>query len=148
MSAVVPSNPACHLALKLLDPSDVCPQCSWPAGKHRNHPSFAAAAAPVPDVLDDALALWGREARVQKGIEECGELIVELCHHLVGRPNEEKVITEIADVSILLEQLRRLFGPELVDAEIGRKRARLRASIDRRRAELDAAYPVEVSDGR
>ena len=43
-------------------------------------------------------------------IEEMSELTKELCKHFRGRNNEEEIVDELADVTIMVEQLRLIFG--------------------------------------
>lgn len=65
------------------------------------------------DIYDRALALWGHEAQIGMAIEECSELIKALCKYQrkQGDFDEayEAVIEEIADVEIMLGQMKVLF---------------------------------------
>lgn len=61
-------------------------------------------------VYEKALQTWGVEAQIMMAIEEMSELTKELCKHHRGRPNIEDIADEIADVTIMLEQLRLIFG--------------------------------------
>jgi len=79
-----------------------------------------------------AIKSWGEEAQIKMAIEECGELIVKLAK--LGRfkngSNIDDVIDEIADVSIMMAQLRIMFGDKAVDE-------RKRIKLDRLRVRLD-----------
>ncbi len=57
-----------------------------------------------------ALKEWGNEAQVLMTFEECGELINALAKFPRERVTKEDVITELADVTIMCEQLALLFG--------------------------------------
>lgn len=117
----------CELAVILLDPHELCGKCDLPASEHQNHRSNAP--APERDVFEHALSTWGAEHQIHKTIQELGELLVELSKHIEGRVDPADVITEIADVGIVLAQMERHFGVDLVAAERARKIARLRARI-------------------
>lgn len=118
----------CELAVILLDPHELCGKCDLPASEHRNHRSNAP--APERDVFEHALATWGVEKQVDKAVEELGKLVVALMQNRKGRATDEDVITEIADVGIVLAQLERVWGVELVVAERARKIQRLRRKIE------------------
>jgi len=60
-------------------------------------------------VYDKALKLWGKELQVIMGIEEMAELTKELSKEMRGKGRRNKLIEEIADVFIMLEQLIRMF---------------------------------------
>lgn len=74
-----------------------------------------------------AVDLWGQPAQINMAIEECAELIKELVK--LGRykngSDEYEVAEEIADVEIMLEQLRYIFGEDKVVAAKKRKLERL-----------------------
>ena len=61
----------------------------------------------------EALRKWGQIAQIDQCIEECGELVAALQQFKRGRP--VNVITEIADVTIMAEQMRLMFGADTVD---------------------------------
>ncbi|TXH57065.1 MAG: hypothetical protein E6Q97_05080 [Desulfurellales bacterium] len=73
-------------------------------------------------VIDDAQTLLFRHGKDQmvKTIEECGELIVALAKYRAdGSPRSyDAVIDEIADVIIMTEQMRQLFGRVAVEERI------------------------------
>jgi NTP pyrophosphatase (non-canonical NTP hydrolase) len=74
-----------------------------------------------------ALDLWGEEAQIKMAIEECAELIVKLAK--LGRnkngSTEADVAEEVADVEIMLSQLRLIFGNDAVELAKKRKLERL-----------------------
>ena len=72
-----------------------------------------------------AILEFGADQQINMAIEECAELTDALCKHRRGRNTDEDVITEIADVMIMAEQMAFLFGPEEVQAEKERKLKRL-----------------------
>lgn len=68
------------------------------------------------DLYAAAIETWGEDLQVQKAIEEANELGAELSRHQLGEPNKAAICEEIADVEIMLEQLRLVFGDEPVDS--------------------------------
>lgn len=52
-----------------------------------------------------AIAKWGPEAQLAHAAEELAELIVELSHHRRMRVGDAAVVSEIADVHIMLQQV-------------------------------------------
>ena len=56
------------------------------------------------EILSDAVKVFGEKAQEEVAIEECSELIQAICHKHRGR--EHNIAEEIADVEIMLEQLK------------------------------------------
>jgi len=65
-------------------------------------------------LYEASLAKWGVEGQYDQAIEECAELITALMHLRRQRNNEEEVIAELADVTLMVGQLTFMFGPERV----------------------------------
>ena len=55
---------------------------------------------------------FGEEKQKIKAIEELSELEKELCKNLNGLPNIAAITEEMADVSIMLDQLKIIFNNE------------------------------------
>lgn len=49
---------------------------------------------------------------MQMGIEECSELIKELCKEFRGKTSTDKIADEVADVGIMLDQMMIVFNIE------------------------------------
>ena len=62
------------------------------------------------EIYEKALKTWGTQAQIMMAIEEMSELTKELCKHFRGRPNGEEIVDELEDVTIMMEQLRLIFG--------------------------------------
>ena len=62
------------------------------------------------EIYEKALRTWGTQAQIMMAIEEMSELTKELCKHFRGRPNGEEIVDELADVTIMVVQLRLIFG--------------------------------------
>ena len=69
---------------------------------------------------------YGAEHQKGKAIEELGELLVELSREPDNRATREKIREELADVMIMCEQLRIIYGAAETDSWIDRKLERLR----------------------
>ena len=74
---------------------------------------------------------YGAEHQKKKAIEEMGELITAISREQDGRATLEQVITEIADVQIMMRQLALIYGIDAVAEEIDRKQRRLLRRIDK-----------------
>lgn len=68
---------------------------------------------------------WGADDQIMMMLEEMAELANALCKSYRGRGTVDAITTEIADVTIMVEQLRLIFGKDNVDKEIERKLDRL-----------------------
>ena len=56
------------------------------------------------EILKTAIRTYGEQAQERQAVEECSELILAICHKHRGR--EHNIPEEIADVEIMLEQLK------------------------------------------
>ena len=73
-----------------------------------------------------AIDTWGIEAQRNMAFEELGELNTALARDRRGRVTKEEIITELADVTIMCEQLAFFLGYEDYEKEIDNKLERLR----------------------
>ena len=62
------------------------------------------------EVLKAAIAHYGEQMQVVVAIEELSELQKELTKLLRGQADERHINEEMADVEIMLEQLKLMFG--------------------------------------
>ena len=60
---------------------------------------------------------WGINAQVDMVMEETGEMLAALGKGKRGRVPKEEIITELADVSIMMEQMAVFFGLDEFRAE-------------------------------
>lgn len=81
------------------------------------------------ELYSKALDAWGFPAQAMMVLEECGELINAICKYDRGRANEDDIITEIADVMIMCEQMASFFGTVKVEIEKDRKLNRLKERL-------------------
>lgn len=86
----------------------------------------------IREIHERALATFGLEKQMIKCIEELSELQKELCKHSLGQGNLEHITEEIADVEIMLEQMKRGLGVSFycVDKVKSKKLSRLNDRLD------------------
>ena len=78
------------------------------------------------EIYMKALMNWGEENQITMVFEEMSELQKELCKHMRGQKVTGAIAEEIADVEIMLDQMKLLFEIEtLVEANKRYKLARL-----------------------
>lgn len=84
-------------------------------------------------VYEAALAKWGTELQATVAIEELSEVQKEICKMLRGKLDLEHMAEEIADATIMLEQLRQMLDiNDSVCAWMDYKITVLEKKVDRR----------------
>lgn len=78
-----------------------------------------------------AIGQYGIVSQEWKLVEECGELLNAFAKLRRGRASKEDIITELADVHIMVEQMACFFGLEEFQAEKERKLARLEERLNK-----------------
>lgn len=86
-----------------------------------------------------AVNYYGPEHQKRKAVEEMGELITALSREQDGRATPEQVITEIADVHLMI-----IYGLDACLKEYDRKQRRLLRRMDK---ETGGDYRKEKDDG-
>ena len=71
----------------------------------------------MKNIYEKAINFYGKIAQIIVSIEEFGELIQALTKHLRGFDNAENIAEEIADVEIMLEQLKIIYNNESIVGE-------------------------------
>lgn len=69
-------------------------------------------------IFEKALAHYGPEEQIKMLYEEMAELQLAICKHRRGADNQDNIAEEIADVGIMLDQMRLLFNVEARSEEI------------------------------
>ena len=77
-------------------------------------------------LYDAAITRWGVGAQKNMAYEEIGELLTALARDGRGRTTTEDLLTELADVAIMCEQLAFILGFDEYEKELDRKLIRLR----------------------
>lgn len=76
--------------------------------------------------LEEVIRVFGRESQVAMAVEELAELIVAINHRERNRASVEALSGEIADVEIMLAQLKIIYDCHaLVTNEVEKKLTRL-----------------------
>ena len=60
-------------------------------------------------ICKEAVKVFGKEQQTMMFIEECGELFQAISKHRRGFGSKDNIIEEIADVEIMLEQIKHIF---------------------------------------
>jgi NTP pyrophosphatase (non-canonical NTP hydrolase) len=86
-------------------------------------------------ILHSAIIQHGTKKQILKAIEELSELTRELARELTDERNHENTIDEIADVEIMIRQVKMILGKntetkvnERIDFKIGRLDERLKTA--------------------
>lgn len=83
-------------------------------------------------IYEAALEKWGEQSQTMMAVEEMSELTKEICKLYRGKHDMDALAEEIADVTIMLEQLRLIYGiNDLVRAHMDAKVLRLQARVAR-----------------
>ena len=77
-------------------------------------------------LYEKAISKWGVEAQRNMAFEELGELNTILARDRRGRATKEEILTELADVTIMCEQMAVILGFEDYEKELDNKLIRLR----------------------
>lgn len=83
-------------------------------------------------ILQKAIDQWGEDAQTKMVLEEMSELQKEICKRWRGKDNLDAIAEEVADVEIMLEQLKMMLGIQ-GDVQIHRreKLARLKERLEK-----------------
>lgn len=83
------------------------------------------------DVIQKAIDTYGKDAQLWMVIEEMSELSKEICKFKRGKDNFLEIADEMADVYIMLEQLKKLCAvpQDLIQQRIDFKFDRLRKRL-------------------
>jgi NTP pyrophosphatase (non-canonical NTP hydrolase) len=77
------------------------------------------------EVYRASLEKWGAEAQYDQAVEECAELIAVLKHFRRGKVGEAEVVSELADVVLMVGQLAYMFGEEKIEEAVEEKLRKL-----------------------
>ncbi|PLX78764.1 MAG: antitoxin [Desulfuromonas sp.] len=91
---------------------------------------MAAKLKPGAELYRATLEKWGEEAQYDQAVEECAELIACLKHFKRNKVGDDRIVDELADVTLMVGQLTWMFGPDRVEQAIERKLEKLRNLLD------------------
>jgi hypothetical protein len=92
-------------------------------------------------ILQAAIDTWGVNSQMMMAFGECGEFVALAGRHVQGRLTPEAIIDEIADVTIMMRQMAKIYGLRAVEQRIEYKLLRLQLRIDT----CEIAEVIEVS---
>lgn len=82
-------------------------------------------------LLQRAIAKWGEDAQMKMVLEEMSELQKEICKHWRGKDNRDAIAEEVADVEIMLDQLKLMLDiPYHVEQHRQKKLQRLQERLE------------------
>ena len=83
-------------------------------------------------IADECIRQWGVNSQLGIAIEECSELITQIAKsgREVNGSTDESICNEIADVEIMMYQLRQIYNPELIDEIKVKKLTRLEERLE------------------
>lgn len=87
----------------------------------------------MKEILEKAIAHYGKEAQLQMVVGEIGELLTLFGRESQGRASEADWLDEIADVFIMMEQLVIIKGINPIDIHL-----KIRDKVDRIEARIEA----------
>jgi NTP pyrophosphatase (non-canonical NTP hydrolase) len=90
-----------------------------------------------PLVYKKAIETFGIEPQRKTAIEEMAELINAMMKYDRGRNTKDDIIEEIADVTIMMQQLAIIYGQEEVQQQIDFKTNRLANKLKEKGVEID-----------
>lgn len=70
------------------------------------------------DIMHKAIDAYGKEAQTLMFFEEVAELEKELCKNARGKQNHDEIVEEIADVEIMLEQIKIMYDVKESQVEL------------------------------
>ena len=76
------------------------------------------------DIFRSAIDTYGEVMQITVAFEEMSELQKELCKYLRGSGSQEKIAEEIADVEIMMEQMKMLFNCEAAVLKVREKKVK------------------------
>ena len=82
------------------------------------------------EILTSAIEEFGIDPQVDMAIEECAEVIQAIQHHKRGRESGDRVVEEIADAIIILNQLALMFDRHKVGSHIAEKLDQLNHRVE------------------
>lgn len=81
--------------------------------------------------LKKAITKYGCTAQITMAVEEMAELLNAIAKEHRGRVTPYDIITEIADVTIMMWQMALIYGEQDVEMEIKRKIERLKERLEK-----------------
>lgn len=87
-------------------------------------------------LYEAAAETWGTEPQIDMVGEECSELSAEVSRFMRGRSDESDLADEIADVEIMVEQMRVNLDEDVIEKAKQSKLKRLRSRLQEAGADV------------
>jgi len=84
----------------------------------------------ILDLSERALKKWGVDPQINQFIEEAAEAIEAVSHHRRGKCDLDDVCGELADLLIMLMQMRIVYGIDRFDRVLAEKLDLLEAKLE------------------
>lgn len=81
------------------------------------------------ELFQNAIEKFGIDAQKKMCVEECAELINALAKESRGRSSKNDIITELADVSIMVDQMALYYGYQDFENERNKKIIKLNERV-------------------
>lgn len=99
------------------------------------------------DIFRSAIDTYGEVMQINVAFEEMSELQKELCKHLRGSGSQENIAEEIADVEIMMEQMKMIFNCETAVLQVREKKVkRLKERIEQKENDYGKEAKTENKD--
>ena len=99
------------------------------------------------DIFRSAINTYGAVMQITVAFEEMSELQKELCKHLRGIGSQENIAEEIADVEIMIEQMKMLFNCETSVLQLREKKVkRLKERMEQKENDYGKEAKTENKD--
>ena len=96
-------------------------------GNHRGNETMSIR---IINLSERALKKWGVDPQINQFIEEAAEAIEAVSHHRRGKCDFDDVCGELADLLIMLTQMRIMYGADRFDRVLDEKLDSLEAKLD------------------
>lgn len=83
----------------------------------------------MDNIYQEAINAFGKHTQLILAMEECAELIQAISHHIRGRKHGASIVEEIADVEIMIGELKCVVSPIEIDIIKNLKLQRLEKRI-------------------
>ncbi len=93
-------------------------------------------------IFSTALALWGEQLQLDMLVEECAELIQAVTKLHRSKGSYIHLWEEIADVEIMIDQMRLHFSDQMIDHERKKKLERLEERITEKLKGQEDSWPL------
>lgn len=101
------------------------------------------------DIGKKCIALWGEADQIRQTVEECAELIVVLAKYgrNVNGSSKDQICEELADVEIMINQMKLIFDADIIESQKRYKLARLNERVTFEKGQFSMVIMYTLSEG-